>query len=335
MSKRNRLQSLLDSSIADPSDFPQRELGHLDSSLTCKICREFYRGPVSLSCGHCFCSLCIRNSMTSKQECPVCRKCANEGQIRPVAALEEIVESWKAARALVLTLATANGESSRLTPEESISAIAGPSTPNKRRKLVSEDGLIDCPICHTFVPFDAINMHIDSGCKSTSTPSKPKQKAEWSKVFSKRSKDSAQESDPDRRLPKLNYHTMKEKQIRELLSQAELSTAGDKNALTARHQQWTILYNSNQDRSASQRQDLERIRKELKKWEAEGKARKVDIDDTDEYQRLHKQDFIELIERARRSRFHSHKPQSSRGREGGSPIEEPEVSEVTDPIEVD
>ena len=41
---------------------------------------------------------CIRNSMASKQECPVCRKSANEGQIRPSVALEEIIESWKAAR---------------------------------------------------------------------------------------------------------------------------------------------------------------------------------------------------------------------------------------------
>ena len=51
-----------------------------------------------------------------------------------------------------------------------------------------------------------------------------------------------QESDPDHRLPKLNYHTMKEKQIRELLSQVELSTTGDKNTLMARHQQYGFIY---------------------------------------------------------------------------------------------
>ena len=110
-----------------------------------------------------------------------------------------------------------------------------------------------------------------------------------------------QESDPDHRLPKLNYHTMKEKQIRELLSQAELGTTGDKNVLMARHQQcgftssvygslpiiflrWTMLYNANQDRSNNQRQNMEQLRKELKKWEGEGKTKKVDIGDTDEYQ---------------------------------------------------
>lgn len=47
---------------------------------------------------------CIRNSMTSKQECPVCRKSANEGQLRPIVALEEIIESWKAARCVILEL---------------------------------------------------------------------------------------------------------------------------------------------------------------------------------------------------------------------------------------
>ena len=94
---------------------------------------------------------------------------------------------------------------------------------------------------------------------------------------------------------------MKEKQIRELLSQTELSTTGDKNALMARHQQygysysaraarnriflrWTMLYNANQDRSAHQREDIEQLRKELKKWEGEGKAKKANIGDTDEYQ---------------------------------------------------
>ena len=55
--------------------------------------------------------------------------------------------------------------------------------------ITLDEDLIGCPICHTFVPFDAINVHIDSGCKSTSIPLKPKQKAEWSKVFSKTSKD--------------------------------------------------------------------------------------------------------------------------------------------------
>lgn len=99
--------------------------------------------------------------MTLKQECPVCRKSANEGHIRPMVALEEVVESWKAARcvsllavcsdpydrtddlarrSLVLMLATVNGDSGISTPEERSNTIAGPSTPSKRRKIASRDG---------------------------------------------------------------------------------------------------------------------------------------------------------------------------------------------------
>lgn len=44
--------------IADPSDFTgQHGLIQLDNALRCSICQELYDGPVSITCGHCFCSL--------------------------------------------------------------------------------------------------------------------------------------------------------------------------------------------------------------------------------------------------------------------------------------
>lgn len=56
---------------------------------------------------------------------------------------------------------------------------------------------------------------------------------------------------------------------------------------------------------------------------------------TDSTQQLHKQDFIELIERARRSGPHPHKPRPPQSGEGGGLVEDPEVSEVMDLIEID
>lgn len=56
---------------------------------------------------------------------------------------------------------------------------------------------------------------------------------------------------------------------------------------------------------------------------------------TDPAQRLHKRDFLKLVERARRGRPHSHKSRSPQSREGSSLAEEPAVSEVVGPIEVD
>jgi E3 ubiquitin-protein ligase RAD18 len=44
--------------ISDPSEFAQQpRLARLDSALRCDICRDVYDAPVSISCGHCFCSL--------------------------------------------------------------------------------------------------------------------------------------------------------------------------------------------------------------------------------------------------------------------------------------
>jgi E3 ubiquitin-protein ligase RAD18 len=50
----------------------------------------------------------------------------------------------------------------------------------------------------------------------------------------------AEEEEEDR-LPKVSYHIMKEKQLRDMLTRYSLNTSGDKNVLTARHQKWVCF----------------------------------------------------------------------------------------------
>ena len=69
------------------------------------------------------------------------------------------------------------------------------------------------------------------------------------------------------------------------------------------------------------------------RWAVSDDNRLVPV--ADPVQRLHKQDFLRLVERARRGRPRSHKSRSPQSREGSSLAEEPEVSEVVDTIEVD
>ena len=49
------------SAVSDPTDFPPLTtapgLRQLDNALRCNICRELFEGPVTLPCGHCFCSI--------------------------------------------------------------------------------------------------------------------------------------------------------------------------------------------------------------------------------------------------------------------------------------
>ncbi|KAI6007833.1 hypothetical protein EDC04DRAFT_2582702 [Pisolithus marmoratus] len=85
----NNLQALLSTDISDPTDFPTNELRQLDASLRCTICGEFYDAPVTLGCGHCFCSLHI----VRETECPNCRKPTAEAHFRLNPVLEEAVEA--------------------------------------------------------------------------------------------------------------------------------------------------------------------------------------------------------------------------------------------------
>jgi E3 ubiquitin-protein ligase RAD18 len=116
------VNALLASGIPDPTDFPQHSvapgLRQLDMSFRCSICSELFEAPVTLPCGHCFCSIvsplntrdcnvlssgcvvlqCIRGAIGEKQECPSCRKPGNEGHLRTNPVMEEAVTAWKSAR---------------------------------------------------------------------------------------------------------------------------------------------------------------------------------------------------------------------------------------------
>ncbi|KAF9484884.1 hypothetical protein BDN70DRAFT_796760 [Pholiota conissans] len=133
--------NFLDADVPDPTDFPPPAtapgLRALDGSFRCDICGELYDAPVTISCGHCFCSTCIRSALATKQECPSCRKTANEGHIRPNPVLESVISSWKEARPYVLGLI------SRKNERESSSTQSDKGAPKKRKRGVESSSSID------------------------------------------------------------------------------------------------------------------------------------------------------------------------------------------------
>ena len=109
---------LANGALDDPPPFPanQPQLQRLDRALQCQICKEPFSGPVSIACGHSFCSQvyqrsvdcsmalielirqCIRSSLDTLKKCPSCGETASEGGIRRNRALEEMVDAWEEAR---------------------------------------------------------------------------------------------------------------------------------------------------------------------------------------------------------------------------------------------
>ncbi|KAF8556937.1 hypothetical protein OG21DRAFT_1408108 [Imleria badia] len=156
----NNVQVLLAQDIPDPTDFSATDLRQLDASFRCTICGEFFDAPISLACGHCFCSLCIREHIVREPECPSCRKSTTEAHFRVNPALEEVVSTWKAARCENDRLQNSsndktphrfrspvqNGRKRRHievseTSDSDVVCVAGPSKPNESSEIADSSPL--------------------------------------------------------------------------------------------------------------------------------------------------------------------------------------------------
>lgn len=81
--------------VTDPSDWSEckyPELADLDSYLRCQICKDLLKAPVLTTCGHTFCSICIRRSITESNKCPACLEETYESGLRKVLLLDNIVK---------------------------------------------------------------------------------------------------------------------------------------------------------------------------------------------------------------------------------------------------
>ncbi|KAJ7243381.1 hypothetical protein B0H12DRAFT_832780 [Mycena haematopus] len=324
----NKLSTLLAIDIEDPTDFPRGapSLGGLDSAVRCPICHDYFNGPVSLLCGHCFCSMCIRgiiSTLSSKAHCPICRQSVTESQLRPNPCIEDILAAWKLARPHILSLA--KHEEDVLAPEPARkkrkldpSSSPGPSHTSSIESSKSgldvpssttpkPGAIVQCPVCTQRMQYKELNKHMDNNCATASpkplAPNSKSQKTLWSDIMQPKSKGKEKEKDrgtsEEDHLPKVSYDTLKDRQLKDKLTDLELPTSGDRTAWIARHQRWAMLWNANLDRSLSNRQSKAELLKELKKWEEERKTRKKKITADESHLKTHNSEFKKLVAAAR------------------------------------
>lgn len=71
-------------------------LRSLEEEVTCSICLDYLRDPVTIDCGHVFCRSCtadIRPASGGRPVCPLCKKPFKKENIRPVWQLASLVEN--------------------------------------------------------------------------------------------------------------------------------------------------------------------------------------------------------------------------------------------------
>ncbi|XP_055479690.1 tripartite motif-containing protein 30A-like [Psammomys obesus] len=109
-------------------------LAKIKEEVTCSICLELLKEPVSADCGHSFCRACITlnyESSTGKEgegSCPVCRVSYLFGNLRPNRHAANIVESLKGFKSIPEEEQTVNvceqhGEKLQLFCENDMTAI--------------------------------------------------------------------------------------------------------------------------------------------------------------------------------------------------------------------
>lgn len=161
-----------------------------------------------------------------------------------------------------------------------------PIADNDQQRQLKPSDTVACPICSHDFTMTALNRHLDTdkcfpGCPppapeqqgfatlvtASSAPSgnaKPKAGSSWFTTSAPSTTPAALANGKRRGRPQYNLKT--ERELRALLSDAELPTSGDRDAMINRHRQWINIWNANLD-STKARKSAVQLRKELAQWE--------------------------------------------------------------------
>ncbi|KAK2746443.1 E3 ubiquitin-protein ligase rad18 [Onygenales sp. PD_40] len=130
--------------IPDSTDWlntPLSQLARVESALRCQVCKDFFDNPVITSCSHTFCSLCIRRCLSTEGKCPACRSGDQELRLRRNWAIQELVDSFKAARPTVLDFA--RGAAARLAQREEDGEQGDVELPVAKKRKVDNVSEVD------------------------------------------------------------------------------------------------------------------------------------------------------------------------------------------------
>lgn len=331
--------------LTDPSDWRQTQapyLGQLESTLRCHICKEFMTAPVLTSCGHTFCSLCIRSHLNDDVHCPACRSKTQSNTLRKNTVIEEFTTLFRAHRKDLIQSLTPvrqqesqpNGlkhdvESEKQENETIQTEMTDNSSNNVRRSSrkrsianyagldvdKAEDGKMgECPICGQRMKIAEIETTHIVHCLNGQE--KKRQKTSFLGASAGKPKD-----DTNQRLSIIAYNLYSPSNLQGLMKKLGIPHQGSKQVLQERHKKWVNLWNANLD--SENPKPKSELLTALTKWEkslAQSKQETFDVKKVDRmtYIREHNSEFNDLIAQARKSRKLAKKEGSKDDNKGDS-----------------
>ncbi|XP_070411650.1 E3 ubiquitin-protein ligase TRIM35-like [Nothobranchius furzeri] len=112
----------------------------LESFLSCFVCSETFRDPVSLSCNHSFCSSCLQKfwKQANNRNCPVCKRRSSKDASLVNFGLKQLADSFAGRQK--------SGSSETETGEKTLQVVC--SKHQEEPKLFCEDEQrAVCPVC--------------------------------------------------------------------------------------------------------------------------------------------------------------------------------------------
>lgn len=235
----------------------ERLLGQMKEMCCCPICFDFYHAPVMFpKCGHTFCSLCIRQALMFKDECPSCRIEARTNDLVPV----KIVEGLSTLCRKITDRAEDQAQRESVVIDGRVASLGidnrtrseSPRPRKRRRKTGSSpeevEEQFECPECKIKVLAANFEKH-KSVC-----PGKEEGWVELGRVAAAAAAEKAKISGraegveyPKKRLPLLAYSVLNDKVLRKKCEEYKLPSKGSRALREKRLKEYINRYNAECD----------------------------------------------------------------------------------------
>ncbi|XP_061586591.1 nuclear factor 7, ovary-like [Cololabis saira] len=138
----------------------------LKNYLSCHVCSEIFKDPVSLSCNHNFCSSCLKKfwEQTKTRNCPICKRKSSKDDLGMNFSLKELADSFAA---------TQTGGSYETEKEEKRLEEVCRKHPEKPQLFCRDEQRAVCPVCefslhqnHKVVPVEEAVSELKEQLKS-------------------------------------------------------------------------------------------------------------------------------------------------------------------------